>query len=134
MSKKIAIFHPGDARPKPNEFARSTVLETTRQLEHALKRLGREPYTIEGFITKPHEAIERIGPIDDPLIAVCVHWLFAPHTTDGVVGKDNPLLLASNFSGQFPGLVGLLNTGASLESLNRKFSARLDGKSGLERG
>ena len=122
MTKKVAIFHPGDARPKPNEFARSTVLETTRQLEHALKKLGREPYTIEGFITKPHEAIERIAPIDDPLIAVCVHWLFAPHTTDGVVGKDNPLLLASNFSGQFPGLVGLLNTGASLESLNRKFS------------
>ena len=122
MTKKIAIFHPGDARPKPNEFARSTVLETTKQLEYALKKLGKEPYTIEDFITKPHEAIERIAPIDDPLIAVCVHWLFAPHTTDGVVGKDNPLLLASNFSGQFPGLVGLLNTGASLESLNRKFS------------
>ncbi len=122
MSKKIAIFHPGDSRPKPNEYARSTVLETTRQLENALKKLGREPYTIDGFITKPHEAIERIGHVDDPIIGVCVHWLFGPHTTDGVVGKDNPLLLASNFSGQFPGLVGLLNTGACLESLNRKFS------------
>lgn len=122
MTKKIAIFHPGDSRPKPNEFARSTVLETTRQLENALKKLGREPYAIDGFITKPHEAIERIGHIDDPIIGICVHWLFGPHTTDGVVGKDNPLLLASNFSGQFPGLVGLLNTGACLESLNRKFS------------
>ena len=46
------------------------------------------------------------------MVGVCVHWLYGPHTTDGVVGKDNPLLLASNFSGQWPGLVGLLNTAA----------------------
>src|SRR5690606_25303051 len=96
--------------------------EATRQLEKALKKLGREPYRVPGFLSKPHEAIEKLGPIDDPMIGVCVHWIYAPHTTDGVVGKDNPLLLASNFSGQFPGLVGLLNTGASLASLDREFS------------
>ena len=56
------------------------------------------------------------------MIGVCVHWFYGPHTTDGVVGKDNPLLLASNFSGQWPGLVGLLNTGACLASLDRPFS------------
>ena len=56
------------------------------------------------------------------MIGVCVHWIYAPHTTDGVVGKDNPLLLASNFSGTWPGLVGLLNTSACLESLERKHS------------
>jgi L-fucose isomerase-like protein len=56
------------------------------------------------------------------MIGVCVHWLYGPHTTEGVVGKDNPLLLASNFSGRWPGLVGLLNTGACLESMRRPFS------------
>lgn len=122
MSKRIAIFHPGDGRSLPNEYARPTVLETSAQLERALRKLGHEPYTIEGFTTKPNEAIEKLGPIDDPMIGVCVHWIYAPHTTDGVVGKDNPLLLASNFSGQFPGLVGLLNTGASLATLDREFS------------
>src|SRR6185312_6844200 len=49
-------------------------------------------------------------------------WTYAPHTVDGVVGKDNPLLLASNFSGTWPGLVALLNTGASLESVGRAAS------------
>ena len=39
-----------------------------------------------------------------------------------MVGKDNPLLLASNFSGTWPGLVGLLNTAACLESVGRKSS------------
>jgi hypothetical protein len=122
MKPKIALFWPGDARSKPNELALPSIQEATVQLEKALKRLGREPYRIEGFLSKPHEAIEKLAPVDDPIIGVCVHWFYGPHTTDGVVGKDNPLLLASNFSGQWPGLVGLLNTGACLESLDRPAS------------
>ena len=56
------------------------------------------------------------------MVGVFVHWAYAPHTVDGVVGKDNPLLLASNFSGTWPGLVALLNTAASLESVGREAS------------
>lgn len=122
MSTKIGIFWPGDYRPRPNELARPNLEEATAQLERALAQLGRDTYRIEGFLTRPHEAIERLGPADDPLIGVYVHWVYGPHTTDGVVGKDSPLLLASNFSGQWPGLVGLLNTGACLASLERPFS------------
>jgi L-fucose isomerase-like protein len=122
MPKKVAIFWPADARDIPNQLALPNVKEATAQLTRALQKLGREPYLIDGFLSKPHHAIEKLGPINDPLIGVCVHWLYGPHTTDGVVGKDNPLLLASNFSGRWPGLVGLLNTGACLESLNRAFS------------
>ena len=120
--KKVAIFWPGDYRTKPNEWARPQVDETTAQLQQALKKLGREPYVVDGFLTRPDEAITKLGPIDDPMIGVFVHWTYGPHTCDGVVGKDNPLLLASNFSGTWPGLVALLNTGACLESLNRPFS------------
>ena len=119
---KIGIFWPGDYRSKPNNLAQPNAEDATVQLERALKRLGRTSYRIEGFLTRPHEAIEKLGPVEDPLVGVCVHWCYGPHTTDGVVGKDSPLLLASNFSGQWPGLVGLLNTGACLESLDRKFS------------
>src|SRR5438105_6785334 len=122
MKKKIALFWPGDARAKPNELALPSITEATAQMERALKKLGRETYRVEGFLSKPHESIEKLGPIDDPMIGVCVHWFYGPHTTDGTVGKENPLLLASNFSGRWPGLVGLLNTGACLESLNRPFS------------
>lgn len=122
MSNKIAIFWPGDYRARPNEDALPHITGATEQLERALKKLGKEPYRIEGFLTKPNEAIEKLGPVDDPTIGVFVHWVYGPHTTDGVVGKDNPLLLASNFSGTWPGLVGLLNTGACLESVGRDFS------------
>ena len=122
MKRKIALFWPGDGRDKPNELARPSIEAATRQLERALERLGMATYRVEGFLSKPHHAIEKLGPIGDPMIGVCVHWIYGPHTTDGVVGKDNPLLLASNFSGQWPGLVGLLNTGACLGALDRPFS------------
>jgi L-fucose isomerase-like protein len=122
MKQRIALFWPGDGRALPNEMALPNMNEATAQMEKALKKLGREPYRVEGFLTKPHEAMEKLGPVQDPMIGICVHWFYGPHTTEGVVGKDNPLLLASNFSGQWPGLVGLLNTGACLESLNRRHS------------
>jgi len=122
MTDRIAIFWPGDYRPKPNDLALAGVTQATLQLEQALRKLGRLSYRIPGFLTRPHEAIERLGPIDDPLIGVFTHWCYGPHTTDGVVGKSTPLLLASNFSGTWPGLVGLLNTGACLASVGRDFS------------
>jgi L-fucose isomerase-like protein len=77
---------------------------------------------VPGYLTRPDEAIRQLGPVDDPLIGLFVHWAYAPHTCDGVAGKDTPLLLASNFSGTWPGLVALLNTAASLESINRQHS------------
>ncbi len=122
MKQRIALFWPGDGRDTPNQQALPSITEATLQMEAALKRLGRDSYRVEGFLTKPHHSIEKLGPIHDPMIGICVHWFYGPHTTEGVVGKDNPLLLASNFSGQWPGLVGLLNTGACLESLGRPFS------------
>ncbi len=122
MSRKVAIFWPGDYRAKPNEWALPQSRETTEQLMAALRKLGRTPYQVEGYLTRPDQAITKLGPIDDPMIGVFVHWTYAPHTVDGVVGKENPLLLASNFSGTWPGLVALLNTGASLESVGRQAS------------
>ncbi|QDV37378.1 fucose isomerase [Tautonia plasticadhaerens] len=122
MSRKVAIFWPGDYRSKPNEWARPQFEQAHARLDAALRKLGREPYPVEGPLTRPDEAIDRLGSIDDPMIGLFVHWAYAPHTVDGVVGESNPLLLASNFSGTWPGLVALLNTAASLESVGRHAS------------
>jgi L-fucose isomerase-like protein len=120
--KKVGIFWPGDYRAQPNEWARPQANEATTQLERALRKLGRTPYVIPGYLTRPDEAIRKLGTIDDPLIGLFVHWTYGPHTCDGVAGKESPLLLASNFSGTWPGLVALLNTSACLESIRRKHS------------
>ena len=122
MSKKVAVFWPGDYRAKPNEWALAQSQDATAQLTAALRKLGRTPYLVEGYLTRPDQSIAKLGPINDPMIGLYVHWTYAPHTVDGVACKENPLLLASNFSGTWPGLVALLNTGASLESVGRSAS------------
>lgn len=121
-TQRVAIFWPGDYRAKPNEWARPGAEAATRQLVAALKKLGRRPYLVKGFLTKPSEAIEKLGPIDDPMVGLFTHWAYGPHTCDGVAAKQSPLLLASNFSGAWPGLVALLNTAACLEMLDRPAS------------
>ena len=78
MKQKVALFWPGDGRDLPNQLAMPNITEATAQLEAALRRLGRQPYVVEGFLAKPHHAIEKLAPIDDPLIGVCVHWFYAP--------------------------------------------------------
>lgn len=120
--KSVVIFWPGDYREEPNKWALPQVKETTEQLVRALKKLGRKPYQVRGFLRKPNEAIEKLGPVDDPAIGVFCHWTYGPHTVDGVVGKESPLLLASNFSGTWPGLVALLNTSSCLEMVDRRHS------------
>ncbi len=122
MKKRVAIYWPGEYVALPNELAQPQIEESTHQLENALKHLGFSPYRVEGFIDRPHKSIELLGPIDDPMIGIHCHWVWGAHTVDGTVGKENPLLLASNYKREWPGLVGLMNTSACLTSVGRDHS------------
>src|SRR6188472_3919709 len=122
MGRPVVCFLPGDYRPLPNELAQPNVDAFVAALTGALRALGHEPKLLDHFLTSPADAIDALSGIDDPMIGLYAHWVYGPHTTDGVVGSDTPLLLASNFDGTWPGLVGLLNTGACLASLGRPFS------------
>ncbi|MDJ0921660.1 MAG: hypothetical protein QNI84_11065 [Henriciella sp.] len=122
MSDTIHIFWPGDYRPKPNELALPLLEEAHRELEKGLDRLGKKYKRVEGFMTRPHEVIEGLGQVDEPVIGLYTHWVYGPHTVDGLIGKTNPFLMISNFSGTWPGLVGLLNTGACLQAEGRAHS------------
>jgi hypothetical protein len=122
MGRRVVLFLPGDYRAGPNELARPNVQTFTAALTSALQHLGHQPKLIEGFLSTPADAIDALSGIDDPMIGVYAHWVYGPHTTDGVLASDAPLLLASNFDGTWPGLVGLLNTGACLTSLGRAHS------------
>ena len=65
MSKKVAVFWPGDYRPAPNKLAVPQMKEATAQVVAALKKLGRRPYVIKGFLTKPSDAIEKATTASD---------------------------------------------------------------------
>jgi hypothetical protein len=81
MKKTAAIFWPGDYRTYPNDIALSTVRQVTVQMEAALRKVGWSSYRVDGYLTRPHEAIEKLAPIEDPLVGIYAHWVYAPHTT-----------------------------------------------------
>ncbi len=63
MADTIHIFWPGDYRTAPNLAAQPQLEQVHAQLERALERLGRAHRRVEGFISRPHEAIERLAAI-----------------------------------------------------------------------
>src|SRR5258708_32323911 len=99
MTKKAAIFWPGDYRAYPNNAALATVEQVTVQMEAALKRLGWSSYRVPGYLTKPHEAIERLAPVDEPMIVIYAHWVYAPHNTVRVVVQNKLFPLTCYISG-----------------------------------
>src|SRR4051812_37001043 len=69
-----------------------------------------------GFIDSQRAGIEvfkRLPP-DAPLVVVEAVWQYSHHVLPGLRTHGGPILLVANWSGEFPGLVGLLNLSASL--------------------
>ncbi|MCY9852060.1 hypothetical protein [Vibrio mediterranei] len=122
MSKRVAIYWPGEFYEKPNKLAQPEAEAALVQLQRAFEKLGWEPYVIEGCIDRPHKAQEKLWNIKDPVVGLFVHFAWGTHTLEGVIGKDTPLLLCSNFNRKWPGLVGLLSTSASLKSFDHDHS------------
>jgi len=69
-----------------------------------------------GFIDSQRAGIEvfKTLPGDAPLIVVEAVWQYSHHVLAGLRTHSGPILLVANWSGEFPGLVGLLNLTASL--------------------
>ena len=133
MHKRVALFWPADAREIPNEMAQPSIEETTRSSSARCKSSAAQPYLVEGFLSKPHEAIEKLGPIDDPMVGVCVHWFYAPaHHATASSARTTRCCSPATSRARWPGLVGLLNTGASLESVEPPVLARLDRRARLD--
>ena len=77
-----------------------------------------------GFIDSQKRGIEvfRKVPLDAPLIVVEAVWQYSQHLLPGLLGHRGPILTVANWSGQWPGLVGLLNLNASLRKAGKAFS------------
>ena len=75
-----------------------------------------DPVTGHGFIDSQARGIEvfRSVPKDAPVVVVDAVWHYSHHVLAGLRAHRGPILIVANWSGQFPGLVGLLNLTASL--------------------
>jgi hypothetical protein len=69
-----------------------------------------------GFIGSAREGLEAFAGIDPeaPLVVAEAVWQYSNHVLPGLTTHCGPILTVANWSGQWPGLVGMLNLNGSL--------------------
>src|SRR4051812_10650835 len=77
-----------------------------------------------GFIGSQKEGMEVFRTIDpdSPLIVAEAVWQYSHHILPGLLTHRGPILTVANWSGQWPGLVGMLNLNGSLTKAGVEYS------------
>ncbi|MEU6076368.1 fucose isomerase [Micromonospora sp. NPDC047074] len=122
----------GDLRPSANVTCWPTQQRLESDLGAAVAALGWQvrrghgvdPVAGHGFVDSQRAGIEifKTIPVDAPLIVVEAVWQYSHHVLAGLRRHRGPILLVANWSGQFPGLVGLLNLAGSLTKAGVRYS------------
>src|SRR2546423_289670 len=61
-------------------------------------------------------------PVDGPVVVAEAAWQYSHHVLAGLVSHKGPILTVANWSGQWPGLVGMLNLNGSLTKAGVRYS------------
>jgi hypothetical protein len=123
----------GDLRPSANLTCWPTQQQLESDVTAAVAGLGwrvRRGHEVSaekghGFIDSQRAGIEvfkRLPP-NAPLIVVEAVWQYSHHVLAGLRSHRGPILVVANWSGEFPGLVGLLNLTGSLTKAGVRYSA-----------
>src|SRR5262245_20106178 len=124
MSPPIYLVASGDLRLSANQVCwaaqagmEAAIAKALAAEDRQLKRAHRyDESKKHGFIDSQRKGIEvfRDIPPDAPLIVAEAVWQYSHHVLAGLSTHRGPILTVANWSGQWPGLVGLLNLNASL--------------------
>jgi hypothetical protein len=133
MSKHIYLVTSGDLRQSANEVCWPAQAELEQTLTKVFADLGYElkrafPYNEtarHGFISSQRMGMDifRDIPAEAPLVFATAAWQYTHHVLPGLRTHRGPILTAANWSGQWPGLVGLLNLNGSLVKAGVRFSS-----------
>jgi len=131
-TKSVLLVSSGDLRPSANETCWKAQAEMERKLGAAVARFGSrivrahpyKPAQKHGFISSQKEGLEvfsRIDP-DSPIIVAEAVWQYSHHVLGGLLTHRGPILTVANWSGQWPGLVGMLNLNGCLTKAGVRYS------------
>jgi hypothetical protein len=128
----IYLVASGDLRLSANQNCEAAQAEMERQLitaiEHEGGRVKRghpyDPAKKHGFIDSQKYGLEVFSkiPKDAPVIVAEAVWQYTHHVLPGLLEHRGPILTVANWSGTWPGLVGMLNLNGSLTKAGRKYS------------
>lgn len=130
--KDIYLIANGDLRTSANQKCQEAQAAMERQIVAALEREGCTVKRAHGFREeKGHGFIDsqkygmeifRDIPRGAPLIVAEAVWQYSHHILHGLYTHQGPILTVANWSGTWPGLVGMLNLNGSLTKAGIKYS------------
>jgi hypothetical protein len=129
---QVLTVSSGDLRLSANQACWAAQKEMEKALGRAVADAGYElvrahPYKPDekhGFIGSQKEGMRVFAGIDPgaKLIVAEAVWQYSHHVLAGLLSHKGPILTVANWSGQWPGLVGMLNLNASLTKAGKKYS------------
>lgn len=130
--KTVYLVANGDLRLSANRTCEPAQVEMEKKIIIALKKEGitvkrAHKYDEEkqhGFIDSQKYGIEvfRSIPPEAPIIVAEAVWQYSQQILPGLLTHKGPILTIANWSGTWPGLVGLLNINASMTKAGKKYS------------
>jgi hypothetical protein len=130
--KTIYLIANGDLRVAANRKCEEAQAAMEKQIVEAVEREGGkikrahhfDPEKQHGFIDSQKYGMEvfRNIPLDAPLIVAEAVWQYSHHILPGLFTHEGPILTLANWSGTWPGLVGMLNLNGSLTKAGVKYS------------
>jgi hypothetical protein len=132
MSSSVFLVASGDLRLSANQMCWPAQQAAENALTHAVQQFGYSvvrahpvnPEKGHGFIDSQRyglEIFQRI-PANAPVIVIEAVWQYSQHVLGGLIHHRGPILTAANWSGQWPGLVGMLNLNACLAKAGVDYS------------
>lgn len=132
MGKEILLVANGDLRLSANRVCWPAQKEVEAKLAGAVERLGHslvrtheyDATKEHGFIDSQKRGLEVFRTVDPkkPLIVCEAVWQYSQHLLPGLTTHAGPILTVANWSGQWPGLVGMLNLNGSLAKAGIAYS------------
>jgi L-fucose isomerase-like protein len=129
---QVQLIASGDLRLSANQKCWPAQQEMEQQLTSAIAAAGfkvvrAHPYKEDvrhGFIASQREGMEVFKGIDpqSPLIVAEAVWQYSHHVLAGLTTHQGPILTVANWSGTWPGLVGMLNLNGSLTKAGVAYS------------
>ena len=129
---EIYLVASGDLRLSANQVCWPTQTEMEQKICEAfaaeawtVKRAHPyNPSLAHGFIWNQRMGMDVFQsiPADAPLIVAVAVWQYSYHVLAGLRDHRGPILTVANWSGQWPGLVGMLNINGSLTKMGVEYS------------
>lgn len=128
----IQLIASGDLRLSANQVCWPAQQAMEQELTRAIETEGHHvlrvhPYKADarhGFIGSQKEGLEVFRHVDPdaPLMVAEAVWQYSHHVLPGLTTHRGPILTVANWSGTWPGLVGMLNLNGSLTKAGVSYS------------